>query len=540
MKKSKIKNQKSKIWHSTAKVRILWLGLVLFSIWATVIQPQEITNVPDAAPNFWELIKQKRISIDFKNTDLDDALRLLSQQNNINFYTRHKVKGKKINFYFKDVPLEDLLKTILSQSGFDYSVFPEKNIIEVAATQPEKVDTRILSIKNAEPLQMKTLIANILSPQGTVNVDRDNRVAVVADTYQNFNKIIEVVESLDIKPSSGPERSPNVTGGDQQTKVFTLQYASASKIKDIMAKSLSANGSVEVDDGLNALIIKETASGMEQLKELLLKLDQETPQVIISAELVEINSGVLHELGAKWIYQPGSHGQTYTLHNQYSTPPLGEDVENLGFITQPLGVSLVYGEVTEKLRAMITALITTSKAELLSNPMITVVNNEKAKIEITEKFPYAQFSGYDAKGNPQYSTEFLDVGIIMSVTPHIREGNIVNLELEPEVSFEAGERIGIPIRATRKASTKVNVRDGKTIAIGGLTSNKKNRTVYKVPLLGSIPLLGQLFRSNKDSLDKVDLMIFVTPRIVTSSRIEELSREKRLKLQQNQEQESPR
>lgn len=532
MKKSNIKYQISKMWRSTAKVRILWLGLVLFFIRATVIQTQEITNIPNATPNFWELIKQKRISIDFKNTDLDDALRLLSQQNNINFYTLHKVKGKKINFYFKDVPLADLLKTILSQSGFDYAVFPEKNIIEVAAARPEKMDTRILSIKNAEPLQMKTLIANILTPQGAVSIDRDSRVAMITDTYQNFNRIIEVVESLDIKPSSGPERSPNVTG-EQQTKVFTLQYASASKIKDIVAKSLSANGNVEVDEGLNALIIKDAATSMEQITELLLKLDQETPQVIISAELVEINSGVLHELGAKWIYQPGSHGQTFTLHNQYNTPPLGEDTENLGFITQPLGVSLVYGEVTEKLRAMITALITTSKAEILSNPMITVVNNEKAKIEITEKFPYAQFSGYDAKGNPQYSTEFIDVGIIMSVTPHIREGNIVNLELEPEVSFEVGERIGIPIRATRKAATKVNVRDGKTIVIGGLTSNRQRRTVYKVPILGSIPLLGQLFRSNKDSIDKVDLMIFVTPRIVTSSRIEDFSQEKRMKLQQN-------
>lgn len=524
--------QESRIKYQISKIIC---GLFLCTLSVFPIRAEE-TSVAAVSPNFWELIKQKRISVDFKNTDLDDAIRLLSQQNNINFYSKHKIKGKKINFYFKDVPLEDLLKTILIQSGFDYVVFPEKNIVEIAASQPERIDTRILSIKNADPLQMKTIISNALSAKGTVNVDRDSKTAIISDTYQNFNKIIEIFDSLDVKPSSAAERVN--TSGEQRTKVFTLQYASASRVKDIIAKSLGDSATVEVDDGLNAVIIKDSSGNMSTIDDLLLKLDRETPQVIISAELIEVNSGVLHELGAKWIYQPGSHGQTFTLHNQYNTPPLGEDVENLGFITQPLGMSLVYGEVTDKFRAMITALLTTSKAEVLSNPMLTVVNNEKAKIEITEKFPYAQFSGYDAKGNPQYSTEFLDVGIIMNVTPHIREGSIVNLELEPEVSFEVGERIGIPIRATRKAVTKVNVRDGKTIVIGGLTSNRKRRTVYKVPILGSIPLLGQLFRSNKDSVDKVDLMIFVTPRIVTSARIEELSGEKKSQLEQKYEQEA--
>jgi type II secretory pathway component GspD/PulD (secretin) len=99
------------------------------------------------------------------------------------------------------------------------------------------------------------------------------------------------------------------------------------------------------------------------------------------------------------------------------------------------------------------------------------------------------------------------------------------------VSYQSGERIGIPIRATRKASTKVNVRDGKTIVIGGLTSNRKTRTVYKIPILGSIPLLGQLFRMNNDSVAKVDLMIFVTPRIVSSGKIEEYSSQNKQRLE---------
>lgn len=509
---------------------IFWTALMLACFClvpvARAVEPPAIST----EPNFWELIRQKKISIDFKNADLDDSLRLLSQQNNINFYLVHKTRGKKINFYFKDVPLEEVLKAILINSGFVYQVFPAKNIIEVKAGDENKLDTRIFNVKYIDPLVIKNTLVNIIGPQGTISVDRENKVLIITDAYQNFNKDIDVIDSLDIKSTNNPEKSSTATG-EPFTKVFNLQFARASQIKDVVAKSLSAGGSIDVDEGLNSLIIKDQPGVLENIGDLILKLDRETPQVIISAELIEVNTGVLSEIGAKWIYQPGSHGQIMTLNSQYNTPPLGSSAENLGFVTQPLGASLIYGEVTDKFRGMINALVTTSKAEVLSNPMITVVNNEKAKIEIAEKIPYNQFSGYDAKGNPQYATEFIDVGIIMTVTPHIKEGNVVNLELEPEVSYQSGERIGIPIRATRKASTKVNVRDGKTIVIGGLTSNRKSRTVYKIPILGSIPLLGQLFRMNNDSVDKVDLMIFVTPRIVSSGKIEEYSSQNKQRLE---------
>lgn len=482
----------------------------------------------DNEPNFWELMKQKKISIDFKNADLDDSLRLLSQQNNINFYLVHKARGKKINFYFKDVPLEEVLNSVLINNGFNYQVFPTKNIIEVKAIDAAKLDTRIFTIKNVDPLVIKNTLVNVLGPQGMISVDRENKVLIITDAYQNFNNILDVIDALDIKSAASVERRA-AGNGEAYTKVFRLQFASASKIKEAVAKSVSTSGTIDVEEGLNALIIKDQPGVLDNISNLILNLDRETPQVIISAEVIEVNSGVLNEIGAQWIYQPGSHGQLATLNNQYNTLPT--NTANLGFVTQSLGASLVYGEVTDKFRGMINALVTTSKAEVLSSPMITVVNNEKAKIEITEKFPYNQFSGYDAQGNPQYATEFIDVGIIMSVTPHIKEGNIVNLELEPEVSFQTGERVGIPIRATRKATTKVNVRDGKTIVIGGLTSNKKTRTVYKIPILGSIPILGQLFRKNNDSVDKVDLMIFVTPRIVSSGKIEEFSAQNREKLE---------
>ena len=509
------------------KILILFIAVTIWAWYGAGLIAEPLTPA-GAGPNFWDLIRQKKISIDFKTADLDDALRLLSQQNNINFYLVDKVKGRKINFYFKDVPIEDVLKAVLSNSGFAFNVYPEKNVVEISAIDPNALDTRVFSIKNMDPLQIKTTVFNMLSSQGNIDVDRESKVLIVTDTFKNFNRIIDVIDALDVKSSTADHA---VSSTEVQTKVFTLQYATAANVKDSISKSLSSDGSVEVNESLNALVVKDQSGVLDRISDLVLKLDRETPQVIISAELVEVNSGVLNEIGAKWIYQPGTHGQTYTFNQAYNTPPMTADTQNLGFVTQTLGASMVYGEVSDKFRAMINALVTTNKAEILSNPMITVVNNEKAKIEILDKFPYNQFSGYDAKGNPQYAIDFLNVGITMGVTPHIKEGNVVNLELEPEVSFQNGQNIGIPITSTRKASTKVNVRDGKTIVIGGLTSSRKTRSAYKIPILGSIPLIGALFRSSSDDVEKVDLMIFVTPRIVTSSRIEEFSRENRQKFE---------
>jgi len=171
--------------------------------------------------------------------------------------------------------------------------------------------------------------------------------------------------------------------------------------------------------------------------------------------------------------------------------------------------------------SVIDALLTENKADLLAQPKILVENGEEAKIEIVTKLPFNTLTGNTSAGTAVNTTSFVDVGVILKVTPRIRKGDVVNMELEPEVSFVQGERENIPIKASRKTNTHVNVKDGKTLIIGGLLQDRKLKTVQKVPFLGDIPLLGLLFRTTNDVVEKTELMIFITPRILTEEKAEE-------------------
>lgn len=470
------------------------------------------------------------ISLDFKNADMEDVLRLLARQNNLNLVLLDQVRGKRGTFYYVKVPLEETLQNILAATGFKFVYTSQTKTIQISAVDPTKIDTRIFSLRYAEPFNLQRLLEEEVSDVGRVQIDRETNSLIVTDTFTSLNRIISLLNSLDVETAKGTalgEAEITEQGKSVVTNVFVCRYIAAQQIKDIVSKLMTQTGTIEADPLSNSLVVRDSPAVVEKIKGLIEKLDKETPQVMIDAELVEITIGRITDLGVRWFYL-GENGLVGTMNYKYQTEPRPADVQNYGLASQDTGAGILFGEVSDKFRGVINALITENKADLLANPRITVINNEKAKIEITEKFPYQQFSGRDQFGNPQYSTQFLDIGIILSVSPSIKE-DIVTLELEPEVSYTQGENAGVPIQALRKASTKVNVRNGKTIVIGGLLSNKKGKTTYKVPILGSLPLLGRLFRSDKDTVDKVELVIFVTPHILNQAKMEKIGAEQRKK-----------
>ena len=494
----------------------IFILLVSFSVYA---------EEPPAKPAAGDII-----SLDFKNADLEDVLRLLARQNNLNLVLSDQVRGKRGTFYYIKVPLQEALQNILANTGFQFSYTKENRTVEISALDPSKTDTRIFSLRYADPFNLRRLLEEEVSDVGRVQIDQETNSLIVTDTFVSLNRIINLLNSLDVETTKGTalgEAEITEQGKSVLTSVFVCRYIAAEQIKDIVAKLLTQTGSVEADPLSNSLIVRDSPSVVEKVKGLIDKLDKETPQVMIDTELVEITVGTITDLGVRWFYL-GDKGSVGTMNYKYQTEPSPAGTVNYGLASQDTGAGILFGEVGDKFRGVINALITENKADLLANPRITVINNEKAKIEITEKFPYQQYSGRDQFGNPQYATEFLDIGIILSVSPSIKE-DIVTLDLAPEVSFTKGENAGIPIQALRKATTKVNVRSGKTIVIGGLLSNKKGKTVYKVPILGSLPLLGKLFRSDKDTVDKVELVIFVTPHILNQAKMEKIGSEERNK-----------
>jgi general secretion pathway protein D len=182
-----------------------------------------------------------------------------------------------------------------------------------------------------------------------------------------------------------------------------------------------------------------------------------------------------------------------------------------------------YKILDRDLQATLVALADTSKLEVLSRPSILTRNNEIATITVGKRIPMITDSRTTTLGETINTIQWRDVGIILSVTPHITPNNVVEMALTPEISNLSGETVqvqtGVNLRVItiRSADTLVAVESGKTVVIGGMMEDNVTETVHKIPLLGDIPLAGALFRHTVKSKSKTELLIFLTPLVVQGS-----------------------
>ncbi|MCK4641731.1 MAG: type II and III secretion system protein, partial [Candidatus Marinimicrobia bacterium] len=191
----------------------------------------------------------------------------------------------------------------------------------------------------------------------------------------------------------------------------------------------------------------------------------------------------------------------------------------------PIGQGLGIGIINVHIDAVLRSIQTDYNLNILSRPHLVTLDNQEASIEVGDQIPYKVLSQYGIT-----SYEFKSATVKLLIKPHINNDRTITIEIKPNADFQNGQTPdGIPIIATRKASTKVKVGNGKTIIIGGLMRDSDVQTISKVPILGSIPILGALFRSKINKKEKTELVIFITPRIMSDKLAEsELVPEKHL------------
>jgi type IV pilus secretin PilQ/predicted competence protein len=287
------------------------------------------------------------------------------------------------------------------------------------------------------------------------------------------------------------------------TRIVEVIYAHAKELKPAVEKSLSKRGVVEVDERTNSMLITDIASRVEAAVQMVQHLDSQTPQVEIVAKMVDVDSRFVRELGVLW-----------TGNNFGGEVTVNDVVAGDNSILDPtasvrFGLIRSWGEVS----ALLSAMEQENKANIISNPRVTTVNNREARILVGKKIPLIVL---DEAGNAV--TELITIGITLLVTPHINDNNRITLDLHPEVSDLASQATvqGGVIINTSEADTRVMVENGQTAVIAGLI--RANDTVIErgVPILREIPLLGSFFKSTGKVREKRELLIFVTPRIVSS------------------------
>lgn len=316
------------------------------------------------------------------------------------------------------------------------------------------------------------------------------------------------------------------------TKIITLNFAQTDEISASLMKLLSARGSIQVNARTNSLIITDVPDKLAVIEETAKLLDAPTPQVMIETLILDVTLADEDELGVDWEalqvrkHQDMANTNDYTLMtDQPKIVDLSQPISQITNATFQVAVQQKLGWYD--LAYTIRAWVQNRKAKVLASPKILTLDNQEAKIEIISQVPYNQANS-STEGGATTGTAFKDIGTRLSVTAHVTKDGHITMKLKPEQDINAGTEpvTQVPIVDTRRAETNVLVKDGDTVIIGGLRRVDVNETIAKVPILGDIPFIGNIFKKTiKDKTD-VELMMFVTPHIIKENKLttEEMQR----------------
>jgi type IV pilus assembly protein PilQ len=286
------------------------------------------------------------------------------------------------------------------------------------------------------------------------------------------------------------------------TRIIFIHNSNAEELKDALANVVTTRGEIDVDLGSNALIVNDIERNLDKIESMVRELDKKNYQVDINAKLVEVDVEATRELGIDWgllnLHKSGFSGVASAEVN--ASIPLSSGTVKFGTVRS-------WGE----LNAILQMLERTNKANIISNPRITTMDNREASILVGKEIPLIVA---DEAGNP--ITELTKIGIMLKVIPHVNSDKTITLDLHPEVSelqSEATAQGGVII-STNEADTRVIVKNGETAVIGGLIKRVETDVRTGIPFLKDLPILGTLFSSSSTADKKQELVIFVTPTIV--------------------------
>jgi type IV pilus assembly protein PilQ len=315
------------------------------------------------------------------------------------------------------------------------------------------------------------------------------------------------------------------------TKVYMINYARANELTTSIQPLIdsAAGGRIQVDRRTNALVITERPSRMKQIEDIITRLDRANPQVMIQSKFVEVRLNDGKDVGMDWSTSLGPDGGTGFSVGSFASRFTGSSAVPMIVDEHSEGIALVDGPLTRNpldtavfnaasFGTVLRALQSQNNVRLVSNPTVVTMDGEKAEIKITREFPQPDFTFNAQTGQRQFNGlgDPIDVGITLAVTPSVNNDGFISLDIFPEVSSTSEDRIientAFPIRDVRTARTRITIKDGFTIALGGLVQQELSDRESQVPVLGNLPALGRLFRNSSRISEETNLIIFITAR----------------------------
>ena len=436
----------------------------------------------------------ERLSLNFQNVDIRSLLQVIADFTDLNIITSDSVQGS-ITLRLKDVPWDQALDIILQSKGLDMR--KNGNVIVVAPREE-------LATKEKLELEARSQIAD-LEPLRTEN--------------------------------------------------FVINYQKAEDVRKLLSEGqqrlLSKRGSAVVDTRTNQIFVQDTANRLEEIRRLIQRVDIAVPQVLIEARIVEASdtfsrnlgvrlsgsSGYPREIGGSGAFGTigGVGGATSTtgpggpvsiggagagvLGSNVTTPGVTSNASFVNLPAAPISgfgpagasLSLFNSDLTRFINLEITALEAEGQGKIVSSPRVITADKVKATIEQGTEIPYQEATSSGAT-----SVSFRKATLKLEVTPQITPEGAIFLDVKVNKDSRGQDTLSGPAIDTKNVQTQVLVENGGTVVLGGIYEQNERTTTTKVPLLGDLPGIGWLFKNRTRVNDKTELLIFITPRVVSS------------------------
>ena len=448
------------------------------------------------------------VSLDFKDADVHNVLRLLAEVSKLNIVATEDVKGK-VTLRLFDVPWDQALDIVLNVLGLE-SV-QEGNVIRISTVSRLRAERE--EIRRAQDAQQAV---------------ESLRVEYIRINYAKAQKLADI--------ALGRTSGVGGIGGGLSSS------SGANAATALISRLLSPRGSVLVDEATNTLIVRDIQTGIDNVREMVRQLDVQTPQILIESSIVEATSAFEQDLGIQWGYKASIGPQTGTstgtnfpgiigaggsgLTTGAAGVPFLADFPAAGNFAAGSGsaLDLALGSLNgaHSLEARISALEEHGKAKIVSRPRVVTLNNIAATIKsltiIRVKLPSTgtviNTGAGGAAGTASTATEKIETGITLVVTPQVSSDGFILLDMFAKSSQADFTRTvdGVPTEISREANSHVLVKDGQTVVLGGIYRDQRNDQVNGIPFLSSVPGLAWLFKNTSKTDSREDLLVFLTPR----------------------------
>jgi len=479
------------------------------------------------------LARVEKVALNFDNVNINVFLKTMSEITGKSFITSSKVKGNISFVSSKDVPITkvyDIVLSILKASGF-YAVPEGDDIVKIYLAQEalkmsgriyygteavelkeDIVITQIIPLQYASSSDMLNSLRAIISKDVIFSSYTRTNVIIANGSVSNINLLLSVVKYLDtnIPPTQSDIHIYHLENSDSESMAKTLSNLSSNlpvatrktpKTPQAAQTLFKERFKVVANKDTNSIIIISAPQDYEKIEEIVRELDVKRAQVLVEALIVEVTLNDDQTLG---------FDMSALIDTGKGVSALASS--NTGLMQQSIQTGGLY--------AIINANRENTNFKILSTPEIVTLDNQEATISIGEQIPFLTSSRVDENNNVISTYDYKDIGILLKLTPQINNNGYITMNIHQQVKkiVEGTSILENPSVYNREITSRVTVKNERTIVIGGLIRDDTVKIEQKVPVLGDIPLLGLFFRKNTNQRIRTNLLIFITPHIVTEDK----------------------